>query len=130
MQLVKRLKAPANFDLLSVVELDGDIFFDLKRFFFVKGGPDLDKRAGHFHRLGNQIIHCIDGAVQFDFWDGKSTECIFLNKSTAPILVSYPIWRSYQFLEPNSLFVVFCDISYRMSETSYDKAQFLELVDV
>ena len=126
MKHYRELPKPTRHDQLLVSELPKNIEFKLKRWFLSSSAECGKPREGHFHRAGQQIIQCISGSIKFTFWDGCSTKLVIMDDRSAPILLSSPLWRTYELLQTESIFLVICDLNYEDSKTSYSEQEFLK----
>ena len=127
MRHIKKLNAPIEYGQLSVTEMPCGLDFAVRRFFFAKECETPTVRHGHFHKNGQQIIQGVRGVVKFYLWDGTSREDFVFEPHSPPLLIGSPIWRSYEFLKPNSMFLVLCNLNYNETMTSYNRQEFLEI---
>jgi len=110
---------------LRVFESD-DIPFTVKRVFSVVNAQGGSKRGQHAHKKCNQLICCIAGKVNLICDDGKNHVEILLSSESKAFLVPCGIWAEQDYLQDNSVIIVFCDQSFDENDYIRDYNEYLE----
>ena len=110
---------------LSVYESD-DLPFKVKRVFSVVNLQRGSKRGLHAHKKCNQLISCIAGEINLICDNGKKREERLLSPHIDAILIPAGIWAEQDYLEDNSVIIVFCDNSYDENDYIRDYDEYLK----
>ena len=97
--------------ILRVFESD-NIPFVVKRVFSVVNAQGGSKRGQHAHKKCNQLICCVAGEVNLRCDDGNTQIEILLTPSNEAVLVPCGIWAVQDYIQDNSVIIVFCDQPY------------------
>lgn len=101
--------------LLVSVELLELISFPVRRLFWIRDVPVDTVRGGHGHKLCQQFMICIAGALSIEVFDGTDTRVFALYAGQA-LLVPPAIFSSEKFTEPDSVLLVLCDRPYETDD--------------
>ena len=86
--------------------------FTIKRVFSVVNAKGGSKRGQHAHKICNQLICCVAGEVNLRCDDGNTQIEILLTPSNEATLVPCGIWAEQEYIQDNSVIIVFCDQPY------------------
>ena len=89
-----------------------DVPFTIKRVFTVVNSKGGSKRGQHAHKICNQLICCVAGEVNLRCDDGNTQIGTILTPSNQAVLVPCGIWAEQEYIQDNSVIIVFCDQSY------------------
>jgi dTDP-4-dehydrorhamnose 3,5-epimerase-like enzyme len=91
---------------LTFGEFATHIPFTPKRYFVVYNVPDSVTRGQHAHKLCDQFLICLSGAVSVTVDDGRKKEDIILDKNYKGLFIPSGIWATQrQYTESASLLV-------------------------
>src|SRR5574339_471228 len=98
------------------------------RMFWITNVPKLAKRGGHAHKVGQQFIVCVNGAVEINIHGEE--ESIHINQDSLHGLYLPPMkWIDIRFLRPKSKIVVLCSNWYNENDYIRSKDEFIKLQD-
>lgn len=103
-----------------------NIPFKIKRVFSVLNLEAHTNRGKHAHKVCNQLICCLSGKVNLICDDGSTKEENVITPMSKGILVPAGVWAEQEYLESNSVILVFCDQSYEEADYIHDYDEFLE----
>ena len=112
----KRFTFPTIIDekeqgILRVFESE-DLPFNIIRVFSVVSAKGGSKRGNHAHKICNQLICCVAGEVNLRCDDGNTQIETLLTPSNEAVLVPCGIWAEQEYIQDNSMIIVFCDQPY------------------
>jgi dTDP-4-dehydrorhamnose 3,5-epimerase-like enzyme len=97
--------------ILRVFESE-DVPFTIIRVFSVVSAKGGSKRGHHAHKICNQLICCVAGEVNLRCDDGNTQIETLLTPSNEAVLVPCGIWAEQEYIQDNSVIIVFCDQPY------------------
>jgi len=112
--------------VLRVFESD-NIPFIIKRVFTVVNAKGGSKRGQHAHKKCNQLICCIAGEVNLICDDGNNQIETLLTPSNEAVLVPCGIWAVQEYIQDNSVIIVFCDQPYDENDYIRDYDEFINM---
>ena len=106
---------------------EGEKFdFEIKRIYFTRDVPAGVIRGHHAHKSLRQVILCPHGAIRVCLDDGLGTkECTLLNGPDKGLYVGPSMWRTMEWIQPDSLLLVFASQVYREEDYIRDYEGFL-----
>lgn len=110
---------------LGIVESLQDVPFSLKRLFYVHGVPSGQVRGHHAHRLCEQALVCLAGAIQVTCDDGTKKREFMLNDPAQALYVPPSIWAEEKYIEQGSILLVLTDRTYEPIDYLRDYDDFL-----
>ena len=111
--------------ILRVFE-SSEIPFTVQRVFSVVNAQTGTMRGQHAHKICNQLICCVAGEVKLICEDGIERLEIVITPLSKAVLVPAGIWAEQQYLQDNSVIIVFCDQPYDESDYLRDYDEFLK----
>jgi len=111
--------------VLRVFE-SAQIPFAVNRVFSVVNAQAGATRGQHAHKICNQLICCVAGDVKLICDDGASRVEADITPLSKAVLVPAGIWAEQQYLQNNSVIIVFCDQPYDESDYLRDYDEFLK----
>ena len=102
--------------------------FKPKRLFLVKNAPELQTRGNHAHYTTKQIIFCVQGSVEVQIDDGKSTEIKKIVQGQS-IYIPNKTWDKQKYLQNHTIILVLCSTLYDKDDYITDYNQFLKVVN-
>ena len=107
---------------LSVLE-QANLPFAVARLFFVRAAVNAI-RGQHAHKLCNQFMMCVHGAIEVTCDDGGNKRTVVLDAMNKGVLVPASIWASEIYRAPQSVLMVACDRVYKEDDYIREYAQF------
>ena len=96
---------------LVVGELNKELPFVVKRFFFVSGVPEGEPRGIHAHKDCHQFLVCVSGSVKAMVDDGENRTVVHLNKPTIGLHLPPITWGTqYDYSEDAVLLVLASEV--------------------
>lgn len=102
---------------LSFIEGNRHVPFDIKRIYYLYDVPGGATRAGHAHKMLEQVIIAISGSFDIVLDDGFSKERFHLNRSYYGLYISSMVWREIDNFSSGSVCLV-------LASTFYDEADY------
>lgn len=113
---------------LSFFESERDIYFDIKRIYYISKVPEGTRRGFHAHKTLKQILFCPYGKIQLILDDGINREEITLSDPSIAIVIDKPTWREMLWLERNSVLVVAASDYYDSIDYIRDYSEYLDYI--
>ena len=102
--------------VLSVVERDFGLPFDVKRCFTVFGVPDGQQRGGHSLEHSHEVMIGVSGSVTLDVDDGETCWRVVLNDPTLSVYVPTGVWSEQHSFSSDAVLVVLASNGYDIDE--------------
>ncbi len=102
---------------LSFIEGSRHVPFDIKRIYYLYDVPGGATRAGHAHKMLEQVIIAISGSFDVVLDDGFSKNRFHLNRSYYGLYISSMVWREIDNFSSGSVCLV-------LASTFYDEADY------
>jgi len=112
---------------LDLMETSKDLPFPPKRFFWVFGVPEGSERGFHAHKTGQQVLFCLDGAIELTLRNHDSEESIVLHSGGPGVWMKNMVWAQQKFLSEEALLFVFASNEFDESDYIRDFGEFTEL---
>jgi len=114
-----------NQGILRVFESE-KIPFSIERVFTVVNALGGSKRGQHAHKICNQLLCCVSGKIELICDNGFQKINKLLLPENEGVLIQKGIWAEQNYLEDNSVLIVFCDQPYDEDDYIRDYSKFLE----
>ena len=102
---------------LSFIEGNRHVPFDIKRIYYLYDVPGGATRAGHAHKMLEQVIIAISGSFDVVLDDGFAKKRFHLNRSYYGLYLSSMVWREIDNFSSGSVCLV-------LASTFYDEADY------
>jgi len=102
--------------VLSVVERDFGLPFDMKRCFMVFGVPEGQQRGGHSLKHSHEVMIGVSGSVTLDVDDGETCWRVVLNDPTLSVYVPTGVWSEQHSFSSDAVLVVLASNGYDVNE--------------
>lgn len=102
--------------------------FDIRRIYYVCDAMPNSVRGNHAHKNLRQILIAMNGCIKINLDTGFSKEHIVLDSPDTGLLITRPIWRTYELCTPKAVLVVLCDKPYDPNDYIRDHQDFLNYV--
>jgi hypothetical protein len=110
---------------LTIVGHD-DIPFSIARLFYVRKVPAQLERGGHAHRVTEQFVIAMAGALSLDLTDGRGKKSFRLESPDRGVYIPPMIWdRLYDFTE-DAVCMVLASTQYAESDYLRDWNEYLK----
>jgi mannose-6-phosphate isomerase-like protein (cupin superfamily) len=121
-------EAPAFIDANGSLHVfDVDLLpFCAARFFFVCA-PVGALRGKHAHHVGRQFLAVVAGHVKVVMTDLSGNATAFNLRVGQGLYLPPQVWATQEFVEPNSVLLVLCDLPYDEEDYIRDEREFLAL---
>jgi len=125
-----RVKAPA------FEETNGSLYvfdeqqlpFAAARIFFVRA-PAGALRGRHAHREGQQFLAVVAGRITVDMTDLAGTRSVIELSVGQGVHLPAMVWATQNFIEPESILLVLCDLPYDEADYIRDEAEFRAIAE-
>lgn len=104
-----------GFSELLVYQSGQGVPFDIKRVFTVTS-LQLTKKGEHAHRDCSQFLIALQGVSKITVFDGKTQKGFSLEIGTQGLFLPSGLWVAIEYLSPQSMIMVLCDLPYDESE--------------
>jgi len=109
---------------LTIIE--NQIPFEIKRIYFIDKMQSTSLRGYHAHKELKQIIFCLQGSFELEFFDGKKSEQIEVKREG--ILIPPMKWHVMRNFSENCLICVLASDVYKESDYIRSFHEFKRLV--
>jgi acetyltransferase-like isoleucine patch superfamily enzyme len=110
---------------LTVGEFNGDVPFDVARYFVVFNVPSPDVRGEHAHRVCRQFLICVHGECAVVVDDGTSRAEIALHQPNVGLLLPPMVWATQYKFSADAVLLVFASHPYDPGDYIRDFEEFL-----
>lgn len=107
-------------------EADINLPIPIARVFTVSNAPVGAGRGEHAHYSCNQVLVCLQGAVDVVCDDGRDKRTFHLTEPHIGLHVPPSIWAAQRYLADKTCLMVLCDRPYEEADYLRDYAGFLE----
>jgi len=107
---------------------EGEKFdFEIKRIYFIRDVEVGQVRGYHAHKTLRQVLLCPHGAIRVTLDDGLGgKDTTVLDSPEKGLYVGPALWRTMEWLKPESLLLVFASQNYEAPDYIRDYDDFLE----
>ena len=116
-----------NNGILSPIESNYDLPFNIKRVYFIHDVKDVEPRGKHAHKKNKQALVCIKGEVTVHCNDGDKTKRYTLNSSSKMLYIPEMIWDEQVYHSEDAILLVLSSISYEPKDYIHNFEQFKKL---
>ncbi len=102
--------------------------FEIKRVYYLYDVPGGETRAGHAHRLLDQLIIAASGSFDVVLDDGRERKKYFLNRSYFGLYIPRMIWRELEDFSSGSVCLVLASEFYDAGDYYRDYDEFRRVV--
>lgn len=110
--------------VLTAVESEKDIPFEIKRFFYVH--DVIKDRGGHAHLDTEQVVIAVSGSFDVELFDGKEYKYFVLNNPAQGLYMPPMIFISMSSFTPKSVCLVVANTHYDISRSFRTKDEFVK----
>ena len=118
-----RIEDPSG--VLSVIELNKEIDFPVKRVFFLSNIRTNEERGFHAHNSLKQLIVCVSGSYTIKLDCGHEKQSIIMTSSSPALFLEGQVWREMSEFSDNAVMMVLCDREYQYDTVVRDYSLFL-----
>lgn len=104
--------------MLSFLEANRDIPFDIKRVYYIYDVVPGERRGFHAHKKLQQVLLCVHGSCKILLDDGKEKEIVELNDPAEGLFVGNAMWREMYDFSPGAVLLV-------LASEYYDEADYI-----
>lgn len=115
--------------VLTAIEGNQDIPFEIRRIFYMYGTPAGVERGGHAHSDTRQIVISIAGQFKVDLSDGSTTRSFEVTDPTRGLYVPAMIWARLYDFSLEAVCLVLADTHYDRSRSLRNWDDFLRAVE-
>jgi dTDP-4-dehydrorhamnose 3,5-epimerase-like enzyme len=127
-QLITLPKIGDDRGLLSFVESNQHIPFDIKRIFYLYDVPEIKSRGAHAHKKLEQFIISLNGNFEVELNDGREKKRILLDKPWQGLYIPSMIWASVENFTRDSICLVLASDLYDEADYYRNYDDFLQVV--
>ena len=109
-------------------ELNRQLPFPAKRFFFVSNVPEGEPRGIHAHKQCHQFLVCVAGSVKAMVDDGETRTVVTLDRSTLGLHMPPMTWGAQYDYSDDAVLLVLASHVYEAEDYIHDYDEFLELL--
>lgn len=112
---------------LVAADINGDVPFEVERFFVVYDVPTIDARGAHAHRVCKQFLVCLKGSVSAIVDDGTRREEFLLDRPDLGLYMPSMTWGTQYRYSNDAVLLVLASHPYDSEDYVRDYDEFLEL---
>ncbi|MEO8400904.1 MAG: FdtA/QdtA family cupin domain-containing protein [Gammaproteobacteria bacterium] len=128
----KLIDLPKHVDdrgLLSFIESNQHIPFEIKRIFYLYDVPAQKSRGAHAHKTLQQFILSLGDSLDVEIDDGREKQRFHLNKPWKGLYIPPMIWTSVENFQSKSICMVLASDSYQESDYYRNYENFLQAIN-
>jgi acetyltransferase-like isoleucine patch superfamily enzyme/dTDP-4-dehydrorhamnose 3,5-epimerase-like enzyme len=114
---------------LSVLELENEIPFPVRRVFMVHEVPSAHVRGEHAHKKCQQFLVAASGSVHVIVDDGTTREEVVLEGPSSGLLIPALVWATQYKYSPDAVLVVFASEPYDADDYIRDYEEYLQFLE-
>ena len=111
---------------LSIIEEFKQIFFEIKRTYWIYDVPGGEKRGSHAYKENEEFIVALSGSFDVILDDGKEEKTFSLNRSYYGLYIPKGMWREMENFSTNSLALIISSTDYSAEDYIMDYGDFLK----
>jgi hypothetical protein len=101
---------------LNIFEFKKNIYFEVKRFYYISKVPKNESRGAHAHKNLKQIFFALSGFFTLNVTDGKFFENVIVEANSSGYFIPEGMWRSLTDFSPNAICLVLASEYYTSSD--------------
>jgi len=109
---------------ITIVEGNKNVFFDVKRIYYLYDIPGGEDRGGHAHKELRQLIVAASGSFNVLLDDGLNKKVVTLNRPDYGLLIVPGIWRELMEFSSGAICLVLASETYLESDYIREYADF------
>lgn len=110
---------------LSFIEGMRHIPFEIKRVYYLYDVPGGETRAGHAHKVCDQLLIAMSGSFDVTLDDGAARRLYQLNRSYVGLYVPRMIWREIDNFSSGAVCLALASTFYNANDYFRDYAEFI-----
>lgn len=114
--------------MLSIIEGNEHVPFDIKRIFYLYNVPANESRGAHAHKMLEQFIICFGGGVDLEVDDGHQKKRFLMDKPWQGLYIPPRIWTSVENFRENAICLVLASAKYDEADYYRVYEEFLQAV--
>lgn len=126
-ELIQPRKFADDRGILNLLESPLELPFVPKRFFWVTGVPKGGERGFHAHKVGMQLLFCLQGSIQVKFKTHDDDESLVLHPESPGVWMKNMVWGEQKFLTEGAILLVVASNKFDESDYVRDFDVFMEL---
>ena len=111
---------------LIAIEFEGNIPFEVKRFFCVFGVKNRQVRGEHAHKKCHQFLVALSGNIDIETFDGKRKSLVNLSSPGKGLIIEAGIWASQFNFSKNAVLGVFASEEYDPNDYIRDLHEYIK----
>ena len=111
---------------LTVIEVNEDIPFDIKRVYYLYDVPGGESRGAHAHKKLYQLLVAVNGSFSVALSDGKERVTYYLKRPYYGLLIVPGIWRDLDDFSSGSVCLCLASEHYEAEDYIRDYNEFLD----
>lgn len=113
--------------VLSIMEGNKDIPFDIKRVYYINHLENLESvRGKHAHRALQQVIFCINGSFTLTLDDGQTKQDIHMWRDNIGIILGTGLWHEMHSFSSGCILLVIASDYYNEADYIRNYDEFLK----
>lgn len=128
-RLYQWIEFPVVHDLrgnLTFIEAHRHVPFEIKRVYYLYDVPGGAERAGHAHKLLEQVIIAMSGSFDVELDDGQAKQKFHCNRSYRGLFIRPMVWRQIDNFSSGSVCMVLASRYYEEADYYRDYGEFIE----
>jgi dTDP-4-dehydrorhamnose 3,5-epimerase-like enzyme len=110
---------------LTFIESENHIPFEIKRVYYLYDVPGGATRAGHGHKVLQQLMIAMSGSFDVELDDGTEKKKYHLNRSSYGLYIPQMIWRDIDNFSSGSVCMVLASEHFQESDYYRDYEEFV-----
>lgn len=119
-------KTNGSWGLLTPIEANGDIPFEVKRIYYIYNVCDNQVRGKHSHKKLHQVLICLHGSVDIKLDNHFGSETYTLNDPSVGLYVGPDNWREMSNFTDDAVLLVLASEHYDEEDYIRDYDTFLK----
>jgi dTDP-4-dehydrorhamnose 3,5-epimerase-like enzyme len=110
---------------LTFIESENHIPFEIRRVYYLYDVPGGATRAGHGHKVLQQLMIAMSGSFDVELDDGTAKKKYHLNRSSYGLYIPQMIWRDIDNFSSGSVCMVLASEHFQESDYYRDYEEFV-----
>lgn len=113
--------------VLSIMEGNKDIPFDIKRVYYINHLENLESvRGKHAHKALQQVIFCINGSFTLTLDDGQTKQDIHMWRDNIGVILGTGLWHEMHSFSSGCILLVIASDYYKEADYIRNYDEFLK----